>query len=195
MANLRNHSQSTMTGSGGGSRQMMPNRWGGEPVPNGMEPAWNEPWTSAEVRGGMPLMWQGGQGPQNGQMVQFQGTQMGQGNRSDGLSMRNELPSEVIESPTSLSEAYLGSLKAMLNRNKGNFLVATFLIGTQNLVSWEGVLYDVGNDYVTIYQPGRDRYVVIDMYSLKYMEFYDTRRQAMCDQMLQERGWQDQMQR
>ena len=46
----------------------------------------------------------------------------------------------------------------------------------------------MGNDYVTIYQPGRDRYVVIDMYSLKYIEFYDTRRQQLCDQMLRERG-------
>jgi hypothetical protein len=102
--------------------------------------------------------------------------------------MRNDLPSEVVESPTSVGEAYMGSLKAMLNRNKGNYIVATLLIGTQNLSSWEGVLYDVGNDYVTIYQPGRDRYVVIDMYSLKYIEFYDTRRQQLCDQMLRERG-------
>ena len=105
--------------------------------------------------------------------------------------MSSDLPGEVIESPVNLSEAYLGSLKAMLNRNKGNYIVATFLIGTQNLVSWEGVLYDVGNDYVTIYQPGRDRYVVIDMYSLKYIEFYDTRRQELCDRMMQERGWED----
>ena len=46
----------------------------------------------------------------------------------------------------------------------------------------------MGNDYVTIYQPGRDRYVVSDMYSLKYMEFYDTRRRQMCDELLAQRG-------
>lgn len=104
--------------------------------------------------------------------------------------MSHGQPSEVIEAPTSLQEAYLGSLKAMLNRNKGNYVVATFLIGTQNTVSWEGILYEVGNDFVTIYQPGRDRYVVIDMYSLKYMEFYDMRRREMCDRFLQQNGWQ-----
>ena len=110
---------------------------------------------------------------------------------SRGLMMQNNMPAEVIQSPTSLNEAFLGSLKSTLIRNKGNFIVATFLIGTQNTVSWEGILYEVGNDYVTIYQEGRDRYIVCDMYSLKYMEFYDTRRQELCAQLLRERGWQE----
>ena len=105
------------------------------------------------------------------------------------LQMQNHLPSEVIESPTTANEAYLGSLKAMLLRNRGNYIVATFLIGTQNTVSWEGILYEVGNDYVTIYQEGRDRYIVNDIYSLKYMEFYDVQRRQLCDRLLMEQGW------
>ena len=107
------------------------------------------------------------------------------------LDMRNTVSDEVIEAPISVSEAHLGSLKAMLQRNRGNYIVATFLIGTQNTVSFEGVLYEVGNDFVTIYQEGRDRYVVVDMYSLKYMEFYDTQRRELCDQVLRERDWQN----
>ena len=71
--------------------------------------------------------------------------------------------------------------------------MATFLIGTQGTVTWEGVLYEVGNDFVTIYQEGRDRYIVCDIYSLKYMEFYDTRRRELCDAMLQQRPWQGMM--
>ena len=66
--------------------------------------------------------------------------------------------------------------------------VATFLIGTQGTVSWEGVLFDVGNDYVTIYQEPRDRYIVCDIYSLKYMEFYDTRRRELCNELLRREG-------
>ena len=104
------------------------------------------------------------------------------------LDMQNTVSDETIESPLSVSEAYRGSLKAMLLRNRGNYVVATFLIGTQNTVSFEGVLYEVGNDFVTIYQEGRDRYIVVDMYSLKYMEFYDTRRREMCEAILQENG-------
>lgn len=76
-----------------------------------------------------------------------------QGGQSMGsLDMRNHLPSEVITDPISMEEAYRGSLKAMLKKNVGNYVVATFLVGTQSTTSWEGILYDVGNDYMTIYQ-------------------------------------------
>lgn len=158
---------------------------------NQMGPMMNQP---------MPRMNYTEQMGQSGQMgtaggMQAQGglqmSRSGQSPRTDGLNMSNLLPSEVIESPTSMNEAYLGSLKAMLLRNKGNYIVANFLVGTQNTVSWEGILYEVGNDYVTIYQPGRDRYVVIDMYSLKYMEFYDTQRREMCNRLLAERGYEN----
>ena len=116
------------------------------------------------------------------------GTQMRE--RQDAaLDMRSNLPDDVIESPTSNAEVYAGSTKAMLRRNLGNYVVATFLVGTQNTVSWEGILYDVGNDYVTIYQPGRDRYIVNDIYSLRYTEFYDVRRRQLCDRLMREQGW------
>ncbi len=103
--------------------------------------------------------------------------------------MPNGLPSEVIENPVSREEVYKGSLKAMLNRYKGNYVVATFLVGTQSMVSWEGILFDVGNDYVTIYQQPRDRYIVSDIYSLKFIEFYDTARRDACDAILGQAGW------
>lgn len=106
------------------------------------------------------------------------------------MGLRNHLPSEVITDPISVEEAYRGSLKAMLLRYVGNYVVATFLVGTQNTVAWEGILYDVGNDYVTIYQEGRDRYIVSDVYSLKFIEFYDTRCREMCHEMLQNGQWQ-----
>ena len=113
-----------------------------------------------------------------------------QGGQSMGsLDMRNHLPSEVITDPISMEEAYRGSLKAMLKKNVGNYVVATFLVGTQNMVSWEGVLFDVGNDYVTIYQQPRDRYIVSDIYSLKFIEFYDTARRDACDAILGQAGW------
>ena len=101
-----------------------------------------------------------------------------------GSEIENNLPPDIIEDPTTLEEVYRGSMKALLMRNIGNYVVATFLIGTQGTVSWEGILYDVGNDYVAIYQTGRDQYIVSDLYSLKYVEFYDTRRRAMCDELI-----------
>lgn len=155
--------------------------WSGEVT--GTTPSsagWNRPWMAEDTRMPNTANQPGGTGSMN--------SMNGMGTMGGGLQMQNNLPTEVIEAPTSVTEAYLGSLKAMLMRNRGNYIVATFLIGTQNTVSWEGILYDVGNDYVTIYQPGRDRYVVTDMYSLKYMEFYDTRRREMCDELMARQG-------
>ena len=57
-------------------------------------------------------------------------------------------------------------------------------------VSWEGILFDVGNDYLTIYQEARDRYIVSDYYSLKFIEFYDIQRRRRCAELLREEGWQ-----
>ena len=115
-------------------------------------------------------------------------TPMPAGQSMGSLDMRNHLPSEVITDPISMEEAYRGSLKAMLKKNVGNYVVATFLVGTQSTTSWEGILYDVGNDYMTIYQEGRDRYIVSDIYSLKFIEFYDTRCRDICDEVLRS-GW------
>lgn len=193
MANIRNSTASPQAARSGETMQEVRDRWAGEINTTGMgqtDSAWNQPWTPADTRFGIPGQ-TGQMGQTMDQMAGSSGLQMsrsGQPTQRGELNMQNNLPDEVIESPTTLNEAYLGSLKATLQRNKGNFLVATFLIGTQNLMSWEGILYEVGNDYVTIYQPARDRYVVIDMYSLKYMEFYDTRRRDLCNELMRERG-------
>lgn len=138
---------------------------------------------------GIPRFPQGMEPAAAGINPQPMGQQVEMITESSQLDMRNHLPAEVIESPTTLEEARLGSLKAMLSKNVGNYIVASFLVGTQNMVSWEGILYDVGNDYLTIYQETRDRYIVSDYYSLKFIEFYDTQRRELCNTILQENGW------
>ena len=102
------------------------------------------------------------------------------------LDLETHQPIEVVESPTSTSEAFLGSMKAMLLRNRGSFVTATFLIGTQGTTTWEGILHDVGNDHIIIFQPGRQRYIACDIYALKYIEFYDTRERDACAQLLRQ---------
>ena len=167
-ANMQMYTQANNSGMAGARPTNMAQDWSGE---ISTMPEWND------TRPMMDARFQS-----NGQMTS-----------PNGLQMSNRLPAEVVESPTSTQEAYLGSLKAMLNRNKGNYIVATFLVGTQNTVSWEGILYDVGNDYLTIYQEGRDRFIVSDMYSLRYMEFYDVRRRELCDRLIATQNWQGQM--
>lgn len=138
----------------------------------------------------------GGMGETSGGMMGMSGGMMAPGgqmfqNNGDLNMRRTGLPDEVIQSPTTVDEAYRGSLKAMLARYIGSYVVATFLVGTQGTVSWEGTLFDVGNDFVTIYQRPRDRYIVCDIYSLKYIEFYDTRRRELCEALIQQNGWQN----
>lgn len=174
MQNMQNlYTQQNTAGMAGARPTNTAQDWSGEISAPSMPSNWNDSWMAADT--------------------QFQGSGNGQMTAPNGLQMRHQLPAEVVETPTSMQEAYLGSLKAMLMRNKGNYIVATFLVGTQSTVSWEGILYDVGNDYVTIYQEGRDRYIVCDMYSLRYMEFYDVRRRELCDRLIANQNWQGSM--
>lgn len=169
----------------------------------GRSMAWNQGGWAGEINTGAP---QGGgmQTPAATDGSAAAGTNMG-ATQQNGMAMpagqtggmpgrmdlRNHLPIEVIDSPVSLEEARLGSLKAMLAKYIGSYIVASFLVGTQNMVSWEGILYDVGNDYLTIYQENRDRYIVSDYYSLKFIEFYDTQRQKICDTIMWENNWME----
>ena len=71
-------------------------------------------------------------------------------------------------------EAYQGSIKGLLGQNLGHYVVATFLVGTQNPISWEGILHSVGNNYLVIFQPDQGRYITGDLYALKFVEFSDS---------------------
>lgn len=90
-----------------------------------------------------------------------------------GLQMSSSLSQDAIEAPVNREEVYQGSLKGLLSQNVGHYIIATFLIGTQSPVSWEGILHSVGNDYLVIYQPDQRRYISGDFYSLKFVEFHD----------------------
>ena len=58
--------------------------------------------------------------------------------------------------------------------NIGAYVLVQFLIGSASLVDKEGYLYAVGANFVTIYEPLDDRYVVCDLYSVKFVTIYNT---------------------
>lgn len=165
------------------NRQRMAGDWSGEIRRTPVEPIRQTPAGSSSLPGTGGLVSQGG-------MAGPAGLSGPRGSVPELEDMDNDLPVEVITAPTSTQEAYIGSWKALLSRYEGSYVVATFLVGTQNTVSWEGILFDVGNDYLTIYQESRDRYIVSDYYSLKFIEFYDIQRRRRCAELLQEDGWQ-----
>lgn len=95
--------------------------------------------------------------------------------QSDQLDMHSGLDLDALDGPFTNADLAKSSLKGLLVRNIGFYIVAGFLVGTQSPVSWEGILYSVGNDYIVIYQPDVDRYITGDLYSLKFVEFHNTK--------------------
>ena len=89
------------------------------------------------------------------------------------MDLSTGLSADALENPATVEETRLGSLRSMLMKIVGHYVVASFLIGTEEAVSWEGFLYSVGNDYIVIFQPDIGRYVTGDLYSLKFVEFYN----------------------
>ncbi len=79
---------------------------------------------------------------------------------------------EAVENPQSVQQAYDGSFLAALQNNLGYFVVIEFLIGTNELTEKEGVLYAVGNNFVTLYEQETDRYIVCDLFSIKFVTFF-----------------------
>ena len=78
----------------------------------------------------------------------------------------NENNSEFQQSP-----AYPGSWQQILKDNIGEYCLIDFLIGTQNLVRREGVLYAVGVSVLTLIEPKTEIYIVCDLYSIKFVTF------------------------
>ena len=65
-----------------------------------------------------------------------------------------------------------GSLPELLSRNVGQYAAASFLVGYCRLVRQEGVLEEVGTDYLVLRQ-GNAR-TGCDLYALKFIELTDS---------------------
>ena len=85
---------------------------------------------------------------------------------------------ETVETPTGTRDVTNSSIRGLLARNLGYSIVASFLMGTQQAIQWEGILASVGNDYLVIYQPDQNRFVSGDIYALKFVEFHED--QSAC---------------
>ena len=97
--------------------------------------------------------------------------------RPDHIMLRQE-GIETTEDPAGRRDVTNSSIRGLLARNLGYYVVASFLMGTQQAIQWEGILASVGNDYLVIYQPDQNRFVSGDIYSLKFVEFHEN--QSAC---------------
>ncbi|MBR3704680.1 MAG: hypothetical protein IKM11_04270 [Oscillospiraceae bacterium] len=141
-----------------GAMQTGQNQWMGEQPPGWMPPQ------------GMPG--QGWQPPMMGGGAS--------GSFEQSQRMKNPVDMETTHSPNNTSEAYQASMRSLLHRNVGYFIIATFLTGTNRMVTWQGILHTVGSDYLVIYQPDYERYISCDFYALKFVQFHNTKGTPYC---------------
>ena len=79
----------------------------------------------------------------------------------------NDIPTEQ------LNTIYRGSIQEVLSQNTGLFVAIEFLVGTQTLVRKQGILYSVGISFLVLYDYTEGTYVVCDLYSVKFVTFYE----------------------
>lgn len=65
-----------------------------------------------------------------------------------------------------------GSMQQILQDNVGNYVSVEFLIGTQNMVTRQGILYSVGAGFLVLYDDVQRVYEVCDVFSVKFVTFY-----------------------
>ncbi len=91
------------------------------------------------------------------------------GNSLKNLTSNNPV-NEFMNSP-----AYPGSWQQVLTDNMGEYCRIDFLIGVQNMVQKEGILYNVGVSFVILFDPRTEEYCVCDLYSIKFVTFNSSR--------------------
>lgn len=70
------------------------------------------------------------------------------------------------------SEEMRGSMQMILADNIGQFVVIEFLIGTEEIIRKQGMLYFVGRSFVTLYDEAANNFIICDIFSVKFVYFY-----------------------
>lgn len=66
------------------------------------------------------------------------------------------------------------NILSILKNNLGYYVVCDFLIGTERIETREGLLYSSGVNFLTLFHPQNRTYTVCDIYSLKFITFFNS---------------------
>jgi hypothetical protein len=85
---------------------------------------------------------------------------------------------EGASNPQGVNPAHYGNvdpetIQEIISLSVGNYVVVEFLVGTQNIVRKEGVLTAVGVSWLVLYDESTGTSVVCDMYSVKFVTYFD----------------------
>ncbi len=89
---------------------------------------------------------------------------------SDGSSTLNGFYSPPQQSFD--TDEMRGSMQQILANNIGEYVLVEFLVGTQQMVRKQGILYHVGTAYLTLYDDSLRNFIVCDIFSIKFVYFY-----------------------
>lgn len=78
-----------------------------------------------------------------------------------------------------------GSMQQILSENLGKFVIADFLVGVSTMVRRVGVLYSVGRGYMTLYLAQYQAFEVCDVFSLKFVTFFQPGSEPSVDELNQ----------
>ncbi len=70
---------------------------------------------------------------------------------------------------------FAGSMQQLLSENLGNYVVIEFLIGSNSTTTQQGILYNVASQFVVLYDDFSLRYIVCDIFTIKFVYFYLSR--------------------
>ena len=70
------------------------------------------------------------------------------------------------------TEEMRGSMQAILADNIGNYVVIEFLMGTEDMIRKQGMLYFVGRSFLTLYDERSNNFIVCDIFSVRFVYFY-----------------------
>lgn len=73
---------------------------------------------------------------------------------------------------------FQGSMQQILQENTGNYVIVEFLIGSNQLVTKQGILYNVASQFLVLYDDIEARYVVCDIFSVKFVTFLEPTRSS-----------------
>lgn len=71
--------------------------------------------------------------------------------------------------------SFQGSMQQVLQENVGKYVIVEFLIGTNGLTSRQGLLYYVGTQFLVLLDEFESRFIVCDIFSVKFVTFLEGR--------------------
>lgn len=89
-------------------------------------------------------------------------------------------PAQTLNVSTSPRAADPAYLQGYLQQHIGKYVQIYFMIGTQQNAQRDGILNELGSNFLVIREVGSNRLIVCDLYSVKFVNVYD-----LCEKDLQ----------